>query len=139
MNCQVFISHGEEQCELAIALGKALERHGLCVKIDRRLLRDQAGLHPDTQSAIEASQAFLAIIDNRNDSHWLAQELQFALQVFQRRGSSFRIVPLLLGDAELGPLRWMLPESAGPIAIESENEADIPKAASRILACMLER
>ncbi len=134
MGRQVFISHGDGRCELAVALGKALESAGLDIHLDRRLLRDDSRLKPETKAAIDAADGFLAMIgpENQGDSKWVAQETQYALQAQQQRGSGLRIIPILLDGAELGALRWLLPEGAAAVPL-NDGEAGVSKAASRVL------
>ena len=123
---KIFISHNTKDQEIASALGLKLEEQGHSVWIDKRILRSGDGPLGDEMQAVEEADTFLLVVSSDAlDCEWVRQETQHALKTQKERDGLFQIVPVLVGDAELGALKWVFPGDPPKIRIgEAPDELD---------------
>ncbi len=119
MNAQVYICHCISDKEMVSILRKGLEDQGILVYCDSRVIRSGDPLEPETRKAIESARAFILVISsNAQDSKWVREETQFALQIAGERGKPHFITPILINGAELGALKWLFPENSRHLEID---------------------
>ncbi|MEK7833634.1 MAG: CHAT domain-containing protein, partial [Acidobacteriota bacterium] len=106
----IFISHTTADDEFVKQLREALTSRGLSVWDDARYLRGGDELWPEVANAIATAQNFIVVFSQQSlSSNWVFREFQHAREIEAQR-QSYRVIPLLLDDAELGVLRWVFPE-----------------------------
>ena len=123
MNHSVFISHCLDDTQTVCRLQKALANKGFEARIDKRVIRSGDPLGDETRAAIEAAGVFLLVVSkNANTSEWVQRETQYALKIKAERVNGLCIIPVLLDDAELGALKWIIPDTTHSISCTTTDE-----------------
>ena len=138
MNNSVFICHCLDDTEVVCRLKKSLEAKGFNIRVDDRVIRSGDPLNERTQKAIETSGVFLLMVSKgANSSEWVQRETQYALKIRAERSNNLCIIPILLDDAELGALKWMIPDGAQSINFAA-SEADMDTAMPQLMNALEE-
>ncbi|MGH9799485.1 MAG: toll/interleukin-1 receptor domain-containing protein, partial [Blastocatellia bacterium] len=120
----VFISHTTTDDSFVKQLRDALTARGLTVWDDARYLRGGDQLWPEVAKAIEAASYFIVVFSQQSlSSNWVFKEFQLAQQIEVQRkaeGKTYRVIPLLLDEAELGTLQWVFPEERAVTRVSSK-------------------
>ncbi len=136
----IFISHTSKDNDFVKELREALESQGLELWVDSRRLAGGDELEPEIEKAIDEAKHFIAVLSpNTINSPWVRKEIQRALQVKQnRKGESYRVIPLLLPGIEPTALPlWFDEEPAGVrVGIKA---GGLSEALPQILAALGER
>lgn len=120
MDSLVYICHCVSDKEMVSVLKAALEKEGVGIWCDERIIRGGDPLQPEARNAIENARAFVLVISPKaQSSKWVREETQFALQVAGENGEHPRILPILINGAEMGALKWLFPDDARPLEIEN--------------------
>ena len=116
----VFISHASKDDALVKQLHDALESLDIAAWIDSRELSGGAKLDPDISDAIEQVRQFIVVLSpNTINSPWVRKEIAKALEVErQRKGESYRVIPLLLPGIEPSALPLWFDEE--PVGVKVE-------------------
>ena len=123
MNNSVFICHCLDDADIVCRLQKSLEAKGFNARVDKRVIRSGEPLEEKTRAAIDAAGVFLLVVSkNANSSKWVQQETQYALKIRAERTAGLCIIPILLDDAELGALKWMIPDDAQSVSFAASDE-----------------
>ena len=123
MNNSVFICHSLEDADTVCRLQKSLEAKGFNTRADNRVIRSGDPLNDNIKADINTAGVFLLVVSkNANSSEWVQKETQYALKIRAERTHDLCIIPILLDDAELGALKWMIPDNAQAIGFASSDE-----------------
>ncbi|MFN0110561.1 MAG: toll/interleukin-1 receptor domain-containing protein [Blastocatellia bacterium] len=115
----VFISHTTADDEFVKQLREALTSRGVTVWDDARYLRGGDELWPEVANAIGTAQNFIVVFSQQSlSSNWVFKEFQHAREI-EAQSKGYRVIPLLLDDAELGALRWVFPEERAVTKVSS--------------------
>ena len=98
MKC--FISYSHQDYLFVKTLSDDLIRKGFEIWLDERELRIGDSIARTIRSGIDGSDFFLLVISDRsNDSKWVQQELDVALDA-EMGGTLKRVLPLLVGSTK---------------------------------------
>lgn len=102
----IFISHTSKDDEFVKDLRLALQGQGLNVWVDSRNLRGGAKLAPEIEQALEEARAVIVVFSqNTFDSDWVFDEVQKAIEIEERTGGSYRVIPVLMPDFKPSTLK----------------------------------
>lgn len=105
--CEVFLSHSSRDRDFAIALKKALNRHGVKVWFSVHHIKAAKQWHNEIGQALNRCDWFAVILTpNSVKSVWVERELLFALD--ERRYHE-HIIPLIRRTCRPEKLSWTLP------------------------------
>ena len=122
MKPEIFICHCVHDKEIVSNLEQIFVEEGFDTRTDLRVIRDGEPLQEPAKEAIQNASSFIiAISPDAPDSVWVQQETQYALQI-QKERPEYHILPLLLNGAQLGALKWLIPEDTHIIEMGSEPE-----------------
>lgn len=100
-NNYIFISHGKKYNELLITLRKGIEDQGLNTSVVPHDAAPGDELNPDTKQAIEQASAFVAVIGPETiNSPQVLKEIKYALEVNEKNGDDYKVIPLLLAGVK---------------------------------------
>jgi hypothetical protein len=136
----IFISHASKDDAFVKQLRETLEAHKLPVWTDSRKLRGGDKLAPEIDEAIEEARSVIVVLSpNTVNSPWVRKEISKALKVEkQKKGSGYRVIPLLLPGVEPAALAlWFGKEPVG-IRVES-GPGGVSEALPQILAALGEQ
>ncbi len=118
MSGEIFISHATADDEVVKRLREVLDRAGLPVWVDSRVLTGGDKLLPEVRQAIEQARAVLVVLSQSTvNSSWVRKEVQLALAVQKQQGDSvYKVIPVLLPGIEPAALWPWFDEE--PVAIK---------------------
>jgi hypothetical protein len=137
---EIFISHASKDDDFVKQLRDALASLNLPVWVDSRNLRGGDKLVLEIDDAIELARSVIVVLSpNTVNSPWVRKEIGKALKVEkQRRGSGYRVIPLLLPGVEPSALALWFDEEPVGIPIQLRTGA-VSEALPQILAALGEQ
>ncbi|MEP7340164.1 MAG: CHAT domain-containing protein, partial [Acidobacteriota bacterium] len=124
MSGHLFVSHATTDDGFVKRLRDALNARGQTVWDDARYLRGGDELWPEVKAAIEAAKHFIVVFSQQSlSSNWIFKEFQHAREIEAQRkaeGKTYRVIPLLLDEAELGALQWVFAEERAVTRVSSK-------------------
>ena len=107
-NNYIFISHGKKYNELLITLRKGIEDQGLNTRVvpnEAAAGGDNGELEPEIKQTIEQAGAFIAVIGpDTIHSPQVLKETKYALEVNDKEGDDYKVIPLLLAGIKSAEL-----------------------------------
>ncbi len=111
MSYHVFLSHNSEDKPIVRALYDWLERHGVECFLDENDLEPGDVLTDALGEAMEASQSAIICIGPHGEGPWHGEEMNTLLSRslrMARTSNEFRLIPVLLPEADTSKMRWFL-------------------------------
>ena len=101
----IFISHGTKDGEFVNVLRKGLESEELDTRVDSRESTPSEELEPEAKQAIEEARAFIVVIGPETiNSLSVLKETKYALEVRNKGGDDYKVIPLIREGVELAVL-----------------------------------
>jgi tetratricopeptide (TPR) repeat protein len=134
-----FISHSSKDDEIVAEIRETLELLGIEVWADSQRLSGGDKLPSDILGAIGDSTHFVAILSvSAINSAWVAKEIQHALRVQERRGDSYKLIPMLLPSIEPIAVRSWFPQDTVAVRL-SGGPGGVIEAMPELLAALGEQ
>ena len=104
-NNYIFISHGTKYKELLITLRKGIEDQGLKTRVASHDAASGDKLSPESKQEIEQADAFIAVVGPETiDSQQVLNEIEYALEVSNKKGNDYKVIPLLMAGIKSAEL-----------------------------------
>ena len=101
----IFISHSAKDGEFVNDLCKGLEDEGLNTSVDSHESAPGDELEYETKQAIEQARAFIVVIGPETiNSLSVLKETKYALEVRNKGGDDYKVIPLIREGVELAVL-----------------------------------
>ena len=112
MGQHIFISHSTQDDQTVKTLREHLEAEGHNVWADSRQLSGGDDLNTTIKEAIESAKSFIALLSpDAIASDWVQKEIKLARQVAKAQGDSYKVVPIIMPNTQLGLAKLLFPKS----------------------------
>ena len=111
MKYQVFLSHNSQDKPFVRALADWLKKHSISYFLDEQDLGPGDIISVALEKALNESESAVICIGQEGEGPWQSEEVHTLLNraiAVSREKNEFRIIPVLLPDADTSKLRWFL-------------------------------